>query len=112
MRASCSTRRSTSSTSSLSSRLPAGTTSCARRSRPLRCTWADSPGELLVGLLGGVAQELGAADGLVVLADPVRRHRQCPQRSEEPAVRLVLPRDRAGAPPAVAPQRVEGAVIA
>ncbi|MPM22422.1 hypothetical protein SDC9_68877 [bioreactor metagenome] len=69
-------------------------------------------GEDVVAGLGGVAEELRTALVLVVLTDPVGRDRQRPQRLEEAAVGLVLPRHRAGALPAVAPQQVEAAVVA
>src|SRR6266851_4324537 len=59
-----------------------------------------------------VAQELRAPLGLVVFADRRGGRGQHVQRTQEAAVRLVLPRDRAVSVPARAAQLVEGAVIA
>ena len=63
-------------------------------------------------LRAGVAQELLAAVALVVLADAPGRLGQRGQGAQEAAVGLVLPRHRAVALPAVAPQQVEAAVVA
>src|SRR6187401_2193725 len=57
----------------------------------------------------GVAQELPEAGLLVRLADPPRGGGERGERTQEPAVRLVLPRHRAVALPAVATQQVEAA---
>jgi|SRR6266508_1434544 len=82
------------------------------RSRGTRPVVRPFLGELCRRGRGGVAQERRAALGLVGLADRAGCLAERGQAAQEPAVRLVLPRHRAVALPAVTAQRVEAAVVA
>jgi hypothetical protein len=78
----------------------------------VRCHAITKSGEFGGGGGAAVAEEVGAAFGLVVLADRVGRLAEQVQGTQEAAVRLVLPRDRAVALPARPAQLVQAAVIA
>src|SRR3569833_360109 len=71
-----------------------------------------SGGENLNGRRAAVPQERPAAVGLLLVADRGGRAGERVQRTQEAAVGLVLPRDRAVALPSGAAQLVEPAVVA
>src|SRR5262245_66424161 len=83
-----------------------------RRSQAILLKHGLGEAELFGGGRAGVAEERRAALGFLGLLDQRGRLRQRTERPQEPAVRLVLPRHRTLAAPAVPPERVEPAVIA